>query len=405
MYLLIKPASGACNLRCRYCFYADEMNNRSDAVRKMMSAADAETIIQKALARAASFRDPRARTLSLGFQGGEPMLAGLDFFRAVTETVRKYNNRQNPVPVSYFLQTNGTLIREEWARFFAENHFLVGISLDGTEQLHDQNRVLPDGSGTHALITEKLGLLKEAGADFNILTVLTGENARNGAKIYNYYRRAGYAWQQYIPCLAPLGGAETEWSLTAEQYGGFLCRVFDLWYDDVTAGRQVYNREFENWIGILAGIAPEDCGMSGVCSEQYLIESDGSVYPCDFYALDPFLLGNLLDADTDFAGIDRRREQIGFISASAKLPGDCQKCRWLPLCRNGCRRNRLPTGEKTAAAGMEKSTGCGGNCAECTAGTCAGDAPDGKNRFCAAYRRFFPYALPRMEQLARMVRK
>lgn len=395
MYLLIKPASGACNLRCRYCFYADEMSNRSDAVRKPMSQSDAEIIIKKALRRVSSLKDPAARTLSLGFQGGEPMLAGLDFFRAVVDAVEK--NNTDAVPVSYFLQTNGTLITEEWAEFFAAHHFLVGVSLDGNRELHDRNRVYPDGSGTHDKIMENIGILRRAGADFNILTVLTGENARNGARIYNYYRRSGFAWQQYIPCLAPLGGADTEWTLTAEKYGGFLCRVFDLWYEDLMNGRGVSNREFENWIGILAHIPPEDCGMCGICSEQYLIESDGSVYPCDFYALDPFLLGNLLDADTDFDAIDRKRAKISFIEDSAALPEDCKKCRWLPLCLNGCRRNRRWEGQEENSA--EKPE-CGGDCAACAAGKCGGDAPGGKNRFCAAYRRFFDYAYPRMEALA-----
>lgn len=368
MYLLIKPASGACDLRCRYCFYADEMENRTHAVRKMMSCEDIETIIERALVYISSLSERRARTLSLGFQGGEPTLAGLGFYRCAVDAVKRFNSAK--IPVSWFLQTNGMHIDREWAIFLAENHFLAGLSLDGTSDLHDKNRIRSNGGGTHSAILRAARILREAGADFNIITVLTGDNARSPQKLYNYFKKQGFIWQQYIPCIAPLGCGDTVWTLTPEKYGDFLCRLFDLWYDDLTSGmKRVYNREFENWIGILAGIEPEECGMRGICSEQYLIESDGSVYPCDFYALDEYCLGNIL---TDsFVQIDKKREEIGFISASLLLPDECRECQWLPLCRGGCRRNR---------------------------------DENGKNRFCEAYKKFFTHALPRMQHLASTVR-
>lgn len=369
MYLLIKPASGACDLRCRYCFYADEMENRTHAVRHMMTADDAEIIIKKALKHVHSLPSRRMRTLSLGFQGGEPMLAGLDFFRSVTASVARLNT--DHIPVSYFLQTNGTHITAEWADFLAKNHFLVGISLDGTAEFHDKNRIRPDGGGTHSSVLRATRILREAGVEFNILTVVTGENARSPQKIYNYYQKQGFLWQQYIPCIAPLNGGNTAYALTDQRYGEFLCRLFDLWYADITSGRQaIYNREFENWVGIIAGIEPEDCGMRGICSQQYLIESDGNVYPCDFYALDEYLLGNLIT--DDFEDIDRKREEIGFIPGSTRLADECHECKWLSLCRGGCRRDR---------------------------------DEEGKNRFCAAYKKLFDHAYPRMCRLAIAVKR
>ena len=395
MYLLIKAASGACNMRCRYCFYADEMACRSVAARPFMTAEQIDVIIGKALDRVCTFSDPRARTLSLGFQGGEPTLAGLGFFRAAVESVARRN--VNNIPVSWFLQTNGTVIDEEWAEFLASNHFLVGLSLDGTPEMHDKNRITAAGKGTHSSVLRAARYLRQAGAEFNILTVLTGNNARSPEKLYNYYKKQGFVWQQFIPCIAPLevtdnvsdnvcdnvsdnvcdnvcdnvsdGGGAASHALSAERYGDFLCRLFDLWYADIMAGKHVYNREFENWIGILAGIEPEDCGMRGICSEQYLIESDGSVYPCDFYALDEFFIGNVL---TDsFDKIDENREKTGFVAGSTTLPSECRECRWAPLCRGGCRRNR---------------------------------DENGKNRFCDAYRRLFDHAAPRMVALADAVR-
>ena len=378
MYLLIKAASGACNMRCRYCFYADEMARRSVAARPFMTAEQIDVIIGRALDRVSGFTDPRARTLSLGFQGGEPTLAGLGFFRAAVESVARRN--VNNIPVSWFLQTNGTLIDEEWANFLAKNHFLVGLSLDGTPEMHDKNRITAGGKGTHSSVLRAARYLRQAGAEFNILTVLTGDNARSPEKLYNYYKKQGFVWQQFIPCIAPLETADdvagdndisdASHALSAGRYGDFLCRLFDLWYADIMAGKHVYNREFENWIGILAGVEPEDCGMRGTCSEQYLIESDGSVYPCDFYALDEFLIGNVL---TDsFEEIDEKREKIGFIAGSTTLSPECHECRWAPLCRGGCRRNR---------------------------------DENGKNRFCEAYRRLFDHAAPRMAALADAVRR
>lgn len=364
MYLLIKPASGACNLACRYCFYADEMNSRGCAVRGFMTEKSADTIISKAIERASSPEGDGS--LSLGFQGGEPMLAGLDFYRHVAGFVRE--NNPHTIPVFFFLQTNGTLITPEWADFFRSEGFLIGLSLDGVPETHDRNRTDRKGSGTHSSVMKAARILAKHGVDFNVLTVLTQDSARSPEKIYNFYKKNGFYWQQYIPCIAPLGGEDTVFSLSAERYGTFLCRLFDLWYADFEAGKQVYNREFENWAGIIAGRQPEDCGMRGICSPQYLVEADGSVYPCDFYALDAYLLGNL--TVDGFDDVDAKRKELGFIEASEVLSDECLGCKWRSLCRGGCRRNRDERG---------------------------------LNRFCGAYKTFFEHAYPRLRNVAEVI--
>ena len=364
MYLLIKPASGACNLRCRYCFYSDEMNNREAGVRHVMTFDTADAVISRAFDQLSSL-PPAGRTLSLGFQGGEPTLAGLDFFRRITELVRTRNHGIN---VMYFIQTNGTLLNDEWAEFLHAENFLVGLSLDGTPEIHDKNRITADGKGTHSTVMRAAKLLSSHNVNFNILTVLTGDAARSAGKIYNFYKKNGFEWQQFIPCLAPIDKADTPWALTPEKYGTFLCRTFDLWYRDFLSGTQVYNREFDNWVGIIAGYPPEDCGMRGICSPQYLIESDGSVYPCDFYAMDSYLLGNI--RSDSFGDIDKKREEIGFIAESAVLNEKCGDCRWKFLCRGGCKRNR---------------------------------SENGLNRFCSAYITFFDYAYPRLCEAAKII--
>lgn len=381
MYLLIKPASGACDLGCRYCFYSDEMSCRDHAVRGIMSRETAERILDQAIERVAhrSPQDP----LSIGFQGGEPLLAGLDFFRHVCEYVEGHLPRGGRV--QWFLQTNGTHMDIESAKFFAEHGFLVGLSIDGPKEYHDRCRVTREGKSVFNRVMRAVDNMRRAGVEFNTLTVVTAASATHAQALYGFFKRAGLRFQQYIPCIAPLGSAEGEkYELTAEQYGEFLCKMFDFWYADVQRGEAsyVYNRDFENWVGILAGRQPEECGMCGTCAEQYLIESDGSVYPCDFYALDEYYLGNL--RQDSFDDIDAARERLGFIEASRSIPEQCRNCRWLSLCRNGCRRNRLG-GEPSPHAAF--------------------DHPGGVNRFCAAYRRFFDYAYTRMQTLADMIRR
>ena len=379
MYLLIKPASGACDLGCKYCFYTDEMSCRSEAVRGMMKTETVSRILGKALERCAEHMPPEP--LSVGFQGGEPLLAGIEFYRFVCDFVEKNNTRG--VRVSYFLQTNGTHLDAEFAEFFAAHGFLVGLSVDGPKEYHDRHRVTRDGRSCFNRVMRAAENMRRAGVEFNTLTVVTSASATHAQALYGFFARSGFRYQQYIPCVAPFGAVDNaKLGLDADKYGEFLCRMFDLWYADACRGESsyVYNRDFENWVGILAGRQPEECGMCGVCSAQYLIESDGSVYPCDFYALDAYCLGNL--ATDSFEDIDRARERIGFIEASRTLPDACRECRWLPLCRNGCRRNRIG-GEPSPTVPM--------------------DHPGGQNRFCAAYRRFFEYAYPRMRAMADMI--
>jgi uncharacterized protein len=371
MNILIKPASGACNMRCRYCFYADEMSHRERGIVGMMSTETLDVIVKKTLETAPGY-------CTFMFQGGEPTLTGLDFYRHLIDSVKAQNTRG--VRVSYAIQTNGYTIDENWAKFFSLNHFLVGLSLDGTRDVHDQNRLAPGGKGTFDNVSKAASLFEKHHVEYNILTVVTQKTARYTVSIYNYFKKQGYRYQQYIPCIEGFGSdSSSPWTLTAEQYGRFLCRMFDIWYQDIISGHYIFNRTFENWIGILIGRPPESCGMVGICSPQYVVEADGSVYPCDFYVLDEYKLGNLI-CDS-FADIDKKRAEIAFIDKSKAEDPECLGCRWKPLCRGGCRREREPSGILMPGA----------------------DKPGSlvKNRFCESYRVFFPYAYDRLVILAR----
>ncbi len=361
--LLIKPASGNCNMRCRYCFYADELDNREIRSYGKMSVDTMHTIVDKAM----EYGDYEC---TIAFQGGEPTLAGLDFYRDLVAYVTAHENPKK-LKIHYALQTNGYLINEEWAEFLGKNHFLVGVSLDGLKEIHDRYRLDAAGKGTYQRVISAIRLLEKHQVEYNILTVVTAATARNGQKIYNYFKKNHFGYQQYIECLDPIGEepGQHEYSLTPEKYGEFLKSMFDAWYLDMRSGTYVYNRYFENLMMIMAGQQPESCNMRGVCGKQWVFEADGSVYPCDFYALDQWRLGNI--QENSFEEMDEKRDKLGFIQWSMRQQEDCQKCRWFGLCRNGCRRNREPvTAEHT-----------------------------NRNYFCKSYQMFFEYAYPRLEEV------
>jgi len=349
--MLIKPVSGSCELRCRYCFYQDKKSG-------VMPLETLETLTKKALA----FADGSCAFL---FQGGEPTLAGLPFYEALIAYQQRYNTKR--VAVSNAIQTNGTRIDRVWAAFLAENDFLVGLSLDGPKALHDQNRRGPDGEGSFRRAMQAARLLQQAQAKLNILCVVSRANAARGAQVYRFFQENGFRHLQFIPCLDPLGArrGSLPWSLTPRGYLAFLKATFDLWYQDRMRGEAVSVRYFDNLLGMVLGQPPEACGMSGICGCQFVIEADGSVYPCDFYVSGAWELGNI--ARHGFAEMRFSPACERFIGESLRLHPDCGDCEWFPLCRGGCKRDR---------------------------------EPQGKNYFCESYRAFFGYAVPRLRELA-----
>lgn len=318
MNLMIKPISGHCNLDCRYCFYkAGHTQGRA------MTAEDAQRLLSRALPYVAA-------GYPLVFQGGEPLLAGHAYFEAVFSLLEA-RGVQAPV----FIQTNGTLLDARYARLFAQHHALVGVSLDGTRETHGAYRDDFDR------VMDGIRCLREAGCEFNILTVVTDALAERVDDVWAFYREQDFGFQQYIPCMAPQGDAPDRF-LSSGRYGAFLCRLFDLWKADYERGRYVYVRLFENLLLLLAGYPAEECGAGGICSPQFLVESDGSVYPCDFYVAPEYRLGNL-HTDTPEA-LRQRLMRSGFIASSVALPPQCAACRYVDLCRGGCKRYRDENG-------------------------------------------------------------
>ncbi len=362
--LLIKPASGHCDMRCQYCFYADEVSKRETALHPIMDKVTLTHVIQKALAHA-------ERECFIGFQGGEPTLAGLDFFQQVVALQKEYNVHH--VKIQNSIQTNGLRLDERWARFFKENDFLVGVSIDGPSVNHDQHRLDQAGKGTWNKIMHGITLLKRYDVAYNVLCVITAQSARNIQKIYRFFMSNGFIYQQYIPCLDPLGEprGQRPYSLTPSAYARFLITLFDLWYTDVMAGKFVYIRYFENLAGILRGFPPESCGLAGRCTNQHVVEADGSVYPCDFYMLDPFCIGNL--RTDSFADIQEAFRSSGFVEASLQPHPACPDCQWHRICHGGCRRDRQDIEIDSIS----------------------------KNYYCEAYKLFFAHAIPKLVELLR----
>lgn len=329
--VLLKPASSLCNMNCDYCFYCDEAKKRKQPSYGLMSEHTLKNVVRKTMPYAEKF-------ISYAFQGGEPTLRGIEYFEKAVAYQQQYN--KNGIKIYNSIQTNGYAIDEKWCRFFKENHFLVGISVDGTPQIHNYYRHTKTGADTYHRIEHSIELLKQFGVEYNILTVVTPLVTENIKEIYDYYKRKEWNYQQYIPCLTPLGEGNEyyEYALSAETYGHFLIELFKCWYDDFKEGTQPYIRQFENYIEMAAGYMAESCEQRGVCSMQNVVEADGSVYPCDFYALDEYYLGNFNEERlNDIYSKDNIRL---FIEKSLKVSKECMQCLYYKLCRGGCQRNR-----------------------------------------------------------------
>ncbi len=329
--IMIKPASSLCNMRCRYCFYHDVTQHRDITSFGVMSEETAVNLIRKALHFA------NGESVAFAFQGGEPLVAGLDFFKSFVSLVRDCNTLGSQIYFS--LQTNGTLVTEEWAEFFKENSFLIGLSLDGDFE-NNRFRVDADGNNAFYKILATAQLFQKVGVDFNILTVLTGNCAENIDDIYKFFRSKGFKYLQFIPCLRPFGDkTESELYMTEKQYADFLVKCFNYFVKDYVRGEYTSIRYFDNLVHLFVGNRPEQCGVCGHCTHQFVVEGNGNVYPCDFYCTDDWLLGNV--NVVSFASLANCEKAKRFITESLQIDEKCKNCKYYPLCRaGGCKRNR-----------------------------------------------------------------
>lgn len=364
--LLIKPASSSCNLRCRYCFYYDVADNREVKNYGIMNDDTLENMVKKVF-------DDVEYSANFAFQGGEPTMAGIEFFEKFHKFVEKYNIKK--IIVNFSLQTNGTLLNKKWLELFKKHNYLIGLSLDGNKEMHDTFRIDAKGEGTFSRVLKAAKMMKKAEVEFNILCVVNKLIAQNGKLVYNFFKNNGFRYYQFIPCLDSLScSEEKDYTLTAEDYGKFLDETFNLWYEDMMSGKRISVRHFDNYTKILLGEEPEACDMVGHCNMNAVLESDGSMYPCDFYVLDEFKVGNI--NESSFEELFKSEAEMRFLRTSLAVDEKCKVCRYFKICRGGCRRHK----ELTAEGNYE-------------------------NRFCESYKYFFERNIDKMIKTAEYVMK
>lgn len=329
IYFLIKSASSLCNLSCKYCFYDDVSNHRKAKSTGIMT----DKTINHLLELISSSNE--IKNVTFAFQGGEPTIAGLDFYIRFINYVKEYklNYTKN---ISYAFQTNGFNINEEWCKFFKENNVLVGISLDGYKENHDYFRLTKNGKATYNQIMKNIALLEKYHVEYNILTVLSEQLAKHPTQLYHFYKKFNFKYIQLIPCLPPLNEEDDVFSLKPHTFSSFYKTFFSLWYDDYIHGYHMNITLFENIIPMLVGIPPQQCGMLGKCTLQFVLEGNGDIYPCDFYVLDKYLIGNINHITLD--ELLHNKVSIDFVNEKRRTCQECTHCPYINICHQNCKR-------------------------------------------------------------------
>lgn len=388
-HLMAKPVGPRCNLRCTYCFYREKEVFFSDQATFLMPDDVLEAYVRKYIA------SQPGNLVVFDWQGGEPVLAGMNFFRRALDLQKKYGAGKH---IHNTLQTNGTLLDDAWCAFLARNKFLVGLSLDGPAAVHDACRVDRDGGGTCADVLRALGLLQRHGVDVNVLATVNRESSRHPLEVYRFFREHGVQYIQFIPVVErePEAAAEkpeppraagpslaqgqpfpavTAWSVEPEPYGEFLLGIFREWSKaDVGA---VFVMNFEWALGAWAGAGPGVCYLAPRCGQSLILEHNGDIYSCDHFMYPGYRLGNILDGDLRKTA--ESQEQLAFGAAKeTALPGYCRACEFLFACRGGCPKHRFrrsPEGEP------------------------------GLNYLCAGLKEFYREANPLLKRMADLIRR
>ncbi len=358
-----KTVSEACNLACDYCYYS-RCNGKPGKLDRIQDET-LEKFIKEYLSLSHGYA-------TFVWQGGEPLLAGLGFFERVISL--QNNHAKKRMRVANAIQTNGILINENWARFFKKHNFLVGVSLDGPEEINDRRRVTNSGNGSFNLIMNGIQHLREQNVDFNILTVIHEDNVKMAKELVAFYTQENYKYVQFIPCMSFQSqdvSTAGKYAITAQQYGDFLCEFFDAWYNDGEPYLSV--RFFDNMLAVYLGHQAELCQQSEFCPKMLVLEQNGDAYPCDFFIEEEYKLGNVQkDALQDIIDNPKWNE---FLEMKPNLPDKCKSCEFLNMCHGGCPRNRMQKNKDLDV-----------------------------DYFCESYKTIYKYAEKRMTFLAKKIR-
>lgn len=335
--VLVKPAGPDCNLACTYCFYSGRSSLFPEASAHRMSEAVLEEVVRQVM-------EQSGPEVSIGWQGGEPTLMGLPFFEKAVALEERYGRGK---AVGNGLQTNGLLLDRAWARFLRRFDVLVGLSIDGPEEVHDRYRRTRGGGPTWARVRDAAAMLLDEGVAVNALTVVDDHSARFPDEIYDFHRGLGLSHMQFIPCVEadPADpGRAAPFSVSPEAWGEFLCRVFDRWRADFVDGLpRTSVRLFESLLFSYAGLQPPECTLAAECGTYVVVEHNGDVYSCDFFVEPRWKLGSVpRDRLADLLGSVKQAE---FGRVKSVLPPPCLSCRWRAVCRGGCPKDRLRVGE------------------------------------------------------------
>ncbi|MCP4401443.1 MAG: anaerobic sulfatase maturase [bacterium] len=363
--LLVKPASGDCNLRCEYCFYLEKCGLYPETNRHRMSDNVLEQMVK-------SYMATRQPMYSIGWQGGEPTLMGLEFFQKVVEFQKKYGHPG--ASVGNGLQTNATSIDDEMAAFFQEYHFLLGCSLDGPAKLHDRYRLTAGGNASHAEVLRGIEALERHKVEFNILVLVSRANVARAREVYRYLRDRGFLFHQYIPCVEfDEKGELLPFAINADEWGQFLCELFDEWWKKDT--RKVSIRHFDSILAKMVDGQTNVCTMGTNCCQYFVVEHNGDVYPCDFFVEPKCKLGNVME--NSWEEMLRSPIYLEFGAQKSCWNQLCESCDCLDLCAGDCLKHRVY----------------------------AGNPPQHLSSLCAGWKRFIQHTRKRFEKLAETVRK
>lgn len=328
--VMIKPVSSLCNLRCKYCFYKDVSSLRENCSYGVMELSFAKKMIER---MGAELQD--GDEINFGFQGGEPTLAGLSYYREFVKTVSQWKKK---IRVTYAFQTNALLLDEEWCSFLGENHFLVGVSYDILPEMHNEVRVDGRGKGTDSQVLRAIRLLKKYRVEYNILCTLTKNIARHPDKVWREIEKHDFRYVQFTPCLDELESEGASiYALAPERFAAFYIGIFGKWETAYRRGNYRSIKLIDDMVNLLAYGVPTGCGMNGRCQPQLVMEADGSVYPCDFYCLDEFCIGNIMDQTLEEL---QKRSLESEEKKRKTLPERCGECPYLNICGGNCPRMR-----------------------------------------------------------------
>jgi uncharacterized protein len=336
--MLAKPAGARCNLECKYCFYRPKSDLYPGSHFKMSNEV-LENYTRQLI------ESHMSGDVTFSWQGGEPTLMGLDFFKEAIEMQKKYC--KPGTIISNTIQTNGMLLDDRWCSFLAENKFLVGISIDGPAELHDENRVDASGRGSHRKVMKGLRLLQEHKVDVNALTTVNSANGNHPVEVYEFLRDdAGLQFIQLIPIVVTdpnEKGSVMKYSIKPDEWGRFLITVFDEWVrNDVgSVFVQMFEEALVHWIGM----PPSMCVFSPTCGTAPILEHNGDVYSCDHFVDPSHLRGNIMNAEMACIVGDDRQIEFG-LNKRGGLPKLCRDCEVFFACYGGCPKNRLTKTEE-----------------------------------------------------------